>query len=164
MSTFYQLEKDKYYPSSENDDLIEKPDGEYKMGSFEIIAKNTKLINSRQTYGILDWLGDVGGLNDALFIIVQIALTPFTKFYYASFIMRQIFRWKPAGPQLEKADKESVLKEKALEKTTRIDHMDYLKYCFCYCWSKRRETHRRTLIKAWSKLDKEMDLRKFLIR
>ena len=67
-------------PSSENDNLIEKPDGWFKMGSVEIIAKRTTLKTSRQTYSLLDWLGDVGGLNDALNILVQLALLPFTQF------------------------------------------------------------------------------------
>ena len=74
------MKKGTVNPSSEADDLIEKPDGEYKMGSIEIIAKNSKLIINRQTYGILDWLGDIGGLNDALTLIVKIFIASYAKF------------------------------------------------------------------------------------
>ena len=81
LSTFFQLETNSPLPSSENDDLIEKPNGYYKMGSVEIIVKPTLQIIDRQTYGIFDWLGDVGGLNDGLYIIMQVALFPFTQFY-----------------------------------------------------------------------------------
>ena len=57
------------YPSTERDNLLEKPDGVYKFGSLEIVAKPTAIVTSRQTYAVLEWLGDVGGLNDSLYII-----------------------------------------------------------------------------------------------
>ena len=57
------------YPSSERDNLKEKPNGDYKLGSLEIVAKPTAIVTSRQTYAVLEWLGDVGGLNDSLYII-----------------------------------------------------------------------------------------------
>ena len=69
-SEFYQLQYGSIKPSSETDDLIEKPDGFYKMGSCEVIINNSKMLMNRETYSLLDWLGDVGGLNDALKLIV----------------------------------------------------------------------------------------------
>ena len=84
-------------PSSERDNLIEKPDGEYKFASLEIVASPTTHLVSRQTYNILEWLGDVGGLNDSLYIIAQLILVPFTSFYNSSFLTRRIFRIKKAS-------------------------------------------------------------------
>lgn len=46
--------------------------------SFEM-DKNLRQIN-RQTYGFLDWLGDVGGLLDALFFIGDQIIGPFAAF------------------------------------------------------------------------------------
>ena len=82
------------YPSAERDNLLEKPDGEYKLGSLEIVAKPTAIVTSRQTYAVLEWLGDVGGLNDSLYIIAQMFFLPFTSFYNSSFITKNIFRYK----------------------------------------------------------------------
>ena len=35
------------YPSSERDNLLKKPHGEYKLGSLEIVAKSTAIVTSR---------------------------------------------------------------------------------------------------------------------
>ena len=53
--------------------------------------------------------------------------------------------------------------EKALARPVRIEHMSWLRFCLCR-FSETRETHRKTLIQAESKLDKEMDLQKFITR
>lgn len=51
------------------DNLTNNSDGNYKFGSVEInIDPYTNKIN-RKTYHILDWLGDIGGFSDALYII-----------------------------------------------------------------------------------------------
>ena len=53
------------------------PKSLYKFFSMELISSlNLKQIN-RQTYSILDWMGDCGGLFDALLIIGQIFVQPF---------------------------------------------------------------------------------------
>ena len=107
------------YPSMQRDDLIKKPDGNYKFGSLEIVANPSTTILSRQTYSILEWLGDVGGLNDSLYIIAQLVLAPFTSFYNSSFLARNIFRFKKkvSGEETyaNKNDKESILKAKSLQ-------------------------------------------------
>ena len=43
-----------------------KPDGLYKIGSLNIIQGQDMRVISRQTYSVLDFLGDVGGLFGAL--------------------------------------------------------------------------------------------------
>ena len=79
-------------PSHWVDDLLKNPDGFYKFGSIEINIDSKKNIISRQTYHLLDWLGDIGGLADALFIIFQLMLRPYMKFYTARFIVTNLFR------------------------------------------------------------------------
>ena len=49
----------------------------------------------RQTYGLLDYIGDIGGLIDALYYLVACILTPFLHFNYASAMLTRLFR---AGP------------------------------------------------------------------
>ena len=38
------------------------------------------LVINRETYDLLSWLGDVGGLTDALLFICSFILAPFKKF------------------------------------------------------------------------------------
>ena len=57
----------------------------YEMGL------NLKKID-RAIYGLLDWLGDIGGLNDALFIIIELSMIPFKRFTFGSFILTRLFR------------------------------------------------------------------------
>ena len=47
---------------------------------------------NRQTYGILDFLGDIGGLIDAMKYIVAFLLSPYWNFKYASFMLTKVFR------------------------------------------------------------------------
>ena len=67
--SLFRIRSEHFYPSADKDDLIAKPDGAHKFGSLEIVAKSTAIVTSRQTYAVLEWLGDVGGLNDSLYII-----------------------------------------------------------------------------------------------
>ena len=46
------------------------PLSRYKFTSIEVNFSPDVRTIFRQTYNILDWLGDVGGLTDALIIIV----------------------------------------------------------------------------------------------
>ena len=39
---------------------------------------------SRQTYGVLDWMGDWGGLMDALKLLAQLLIMPFQNFAIVS--------------------------------------------------------------------------------
>ena len=66
--------------AKEQDDLIKNPRGRYRFTGLEIDVSYDFLRTSRQTYGFLDWLGDVGGLTDALYIFFKAILLPYTTF------------------------------------------------------------------------------------
>lgn len=83
------------FPSYWIDDLIENPNGSYKFGSVEIVNDQHINVINRQTYSILDWLGDIGGLNDALLIIFQWLILPFLRYNQASVVMHRLFKFKP---------------------------------------------------------------------
>ena len=51
------------------DNLEENPLGRYKYISAQFAMNYDMVVTSRQTYSLLDWLGDVGGLTDALFYL-----------------------------------------------------------------------------------------------
>ena len=65
------------YSSWNNFPTKENPTAKYKFGSFEIKRKQEKKITIRATYNILDWLGDWGGLMDALIMIGNFLVAPF---------------------------------------------------------------------------------------
>ena len=52
------------------------------------------LIVNRQTYSILDWLGDIGGLIDALFLLGQMLILPIATFALNTRIMSSLFRYR----------------------------------------------------------------------
>ena len=49
----------------------EKPTNEYKFGSLWLELGQDYFIVQRQTYSLLEWLGDVGGLFDGLKLIAS---------------------------------------------------------------------------------------------
>ena len=58
----------------------EDPFSLYKYASVEVnLNKDLAMIN-RQTYSMLDWLGDCGGLLEALFFISDMFFAPFMMF------------------------------------------------------------------------------------
>ena len=88
--------------SSWFENLAEKPDGLYKFTGMAVnVSMDLRAIN-RETYDTLQWLGDIGGLVDALIIIAQMALAPYVTFHLKSYLMRHVFRLLPR--QQEAAD------------------------------------------------------------
>ena len=60
---------------------------------------------NRQSYNLFDWLGDVGGLYDALFIILSYAVNPITAFKLKTTLLSSLFRFK-------EKEKENVSKKR----------------------------------------------------
>lgn len=81
--------------SSWTDDLIAKPNGQYRFGSMTIRSSSSTTIINRQTYSLLDWLGDIGGLMDALMYLIQFLLAPYVQHGFKSLILQKFFRLKP---------------------------------------------------------------------
>ena len=51
---------------------------------------------TRQTYSILDWLGDLGGLFDALAHVCRVLISPISVFALKSSLLTSFFRFKPS--------------------------------------------------------------------
>ena len=45
----------------------------------------------------MDWLGDIGGLNEALVFIVRVLLYPYTVFSQRSFLLQNLFRFQKSN-------------------------------------------------------------------
>ena len=48
----------------------------------------------RETYDLLSWLGDIGGLIDALRYAITFLMAPYTAFSAKSKLLRSLFRMK----------------------------------------------------------------------
>ena len=108
LKEYLDVYKDEPGTSSWSDDLIKKPDGRYKYVSMELnFSQNLHIIN-RDTYSLLDWLGDIGGLLDALKYLVQIIIMPYVSYTYKSQLLTKMFRFQPS--QSSELEKQNSLK------------------------------------------------------
>ena len=56
------------------------------------------MVWTRQTYSLLDWLGDLGGLLDILFYIGAALVEPVAHFTLNTTLMTSFFRFKKSKP------------------------------------------------------------------
>ena len=70
------------------------PYAQYKYASFDIELNPDLVYWQRQTYSVLDFLGDLGGLLDALRLIGEALIAPFSEFALKVTLMATIF-YKP---------------------------------------------------------------------
>ena len=66
----------------------------YQYTGLNLYFSPNRLSINRQTYSILDWLGDMGGLMDALVILGQILIMPISSFTLKSNLLQTLFRHK----------------------------------------------------------------------
>lgn len=89
---FYELTHELPVASSWNTfPTRENPSTRYKYTSFEIQLGKNKTVVERQTYSLLDWLGDLGGLFDALKIICNWFVAPVATYALKATLMTKFF-------------------------------------------------------------------------
>ena len=74
----------------------EDPSKKYKFTSLEINLSPDKLVVNRETYSMLDWLGDLGGLFDALRLLCTLGIFPVSSFSLQATLMSKLFRQRPS--------------------------------------------------------------------
>ena len=62
----------------------------YKFNSIWMELRQYKIVIDRQTYSLLEWLGDVGGLYDGLDIMFRFLLGPFAIFNLNSELLARV--------------------------------------------------------------------------
>ena len=77
------------------------PNTLYKFISVEINLSLDLISWERSTYNVLDWLGDLGGLYDALFILLKALLSPIAGFTLYSTLLTKFFRFRASEPEVE---------------------------------------------------------------
>ena len=151
--------------------MIENPFGTYAFASAYFVPGSIVETTTRQTYSILDWLGDIGGLHDILVLIVQLFLNSYQGFFQASLLLTNLFRFLPGlgktedsqNPDPPKPEMYDAVKEAIKGDTKRIKSMNFLFYCFCFR-SRARLSFRTKLDKATAQIERELDLGRFLRR
>ena len=98
------------FPTEENPYTL------YKYASMEInLFKDMRQIN-RQTYSLLDWLGDCGGLLDALFFIGEIFVNPISLYFARSRIASLLVSMMPTNHTEEKVVGDKAKREQFIKK------------------------------------------------
>ena len=166
----------------------ENPDQYYKVASAYITLSMDQNVTERQTYSFLEWLGDVGGLYDALRLIGLLTITPFGTFARKAMLLSEIFRFTESKRFADKRAKkgdlatsqqsrssvvsikdEKELKRKELQENMQWDfaHAAYIpreSFFRAYLGKPRVERYTKMLNKADTAIIKELDLIKFLQR
>ena len=79
----------------------------YKFNSFWFELRQYSRGIDRETYSLLDWMGDIGGLMDALFIITVNMIKPIAAIVLNSELLSQAFKLvKDKGE--EKAERSKI--------------------------------------------------------
>ena len=77
------------------EDISEDQNGNREFASVYIGIDPMKQVTVRQTYDLLDYFGDIGGLIDFLYYFVAFVLHPLWQFFYSSHMLSSLFRAKP---------------------------------------------------------------------
>lgn len=145
-----------------------------------IPSLDQKVIN-RQTYSLLDFMGDMGGLNDTLSLLGMLIVLPFVSAQIDLEILNSMFMFKPASGQsgakihtgVQEAGKSRrhLAQMLAAARKTITEHFAAIqavprKTIFRILASSRRDRkrHLRLLKLSKVKFTKEMDLFKFIRR
>ena len=112
---FYEYSRDIAQPSSWNKfPTSENPSRRYKFASLDLIVGPDKMIISRDTYALLDYLGDLGGLFDALFFIFSSIAAPVATFNMKATILSHFFRFKPKEVKIQESRRASTFTAQSL--------------------------------------------------
>ena len=85
-------------PSSWNKfPTVENPSRKYKFTSLEVNLSLHKKVVNRQSYSLLDWLGDFGGLIDGLYYFCKFLISPVVAFSLQATLLSTLFRVRPTS-------------------------------------------------------------------
>lgn len=143
---------------------LENPRNTYKIGSIWLEMSPHVFVIERQTYSFLEWLGDIGGLFDALKIIGAVLTGPFAAFNLKVELLTEYFRFTPKSPhKKDLSDDESLATDMEwnFNNQKRIERQSFMKYAFP-CLKEKHARYKKMLQTAESRIEKELDLGKFV--
>ena len=158
------------YPDPEKD-----PDARYKFTSLSLYVNPDMQVTERRAYSLLEWLGDVGGLLEALRNIGTFLITPITAYLMRVTLLADNFRYikqrkrdncnafprnqlheSHSSPSRSSLTKPAFDLKPSPHKIKRKSLLWYLTNC------RKRAKYKKLLDSAEDSLKKELDLRKFL--
>ena len=114
------------------------------------------MIYERQTYSVLEWVGDVGGLFDGLGMIARMFMGPFSAFAMKAEILSVIFKQSSQAGKSEPTSQSSL--HRNLKEIPREKCLAYLMALFC----KKRRRYNKMLERAEESITRQLDLVKYL--
>ena len=95
---------------------------------------------NRSAYSLLDWLGDVGGLFDALRLIASMLAGPFAALALKAELLSQVFRYLAMAEEGKNKDKEDLPAQMAREISSpkKLMHPSYLQCCSSKAWRQQK--------------------------
>ena len=150
-------------PSSWSDDIHTGIEGNYKITSISVLLNPDKVEYERHTYSLLEWLGDIGGLYDALGHIGTLFVRPVAMFALNSAMLSSIFsrvRWASSEPSADLTSSSSR-RNWQFNKRKPIKKRNLFWRC-CNCQSASR--YNRMINQSKKAITQQLDLRRFLRR
>ena len=135
------------------------------------------LIINRETYSLLDWMGDCGGLFDALVLIIGFFVGPVAMFSMQATLLSSFFKFKPKADNLaqstgseqtakrffelfyhpEKTKEDNLAVAKTIEKEFSLQR-SIKKLSFFATNLLCDKNYKKKMFKAHNKMVKELDL------
>jgi hypothetical protein len=89
----------------------------------EINFSADQTVINRETYSMLDWLGDMGGLLDAIFILCEILVYPVAAFKLRATLLADLFRYRKSDRKLVDWPKASTFLDKNMASSEETQNL-----------------------------------------
>ena len=139
------------FPSSQASWPTKFSPTQYKFNSIWLELSPEKINIERQTYSMLEWLGDVGGLFDGLRLIFSLLIAPVASLAMKSELLISVFREVPST----KTFVSNRLHQWATEQHVKIQPKRIHLSLHCCRWKSR---YRKMMDRAESKMNRQLDL------
>lgn len=137
----------------------------YKFVGVDVNFTTTLHVIERSTYGLLEFVGDMGGLLDALMIMGALLVYPMAEWHIKNTILHALFMFKPRNSEETKVGGNGpkdidYFATEHLRKVQKIVPLSYGRYLALSCRERKRRNRLMKLSEV--KYTKEMDLIKFI--
>ena len=99
-------------------------ESKYKVVSSYVTLSMDQNVIERQTYSVLEWLGDVGGLYDMLGLIGGALIGPLAAFSLKAELLTQAFRYTASLVNAENREKKLNPEKKNRKKVPSVSDLD----------------------------------------
>ena len=91
-SIFGSEQEDTFYNYEQyNSDTFDTSPSQTLIAEMFFRIQSDKIVHSRTVYGLIDWLGDIGGIEDVLNIVVMMFIGNYLKFNCSIMVMQSLY-------------------------------------------------------------------------